>query len=96
MGFFKKNWLKLVVVLIIWVIVFNLIKTKTAKSDSQTTLASKDVVVTPKIADISEELTLAGSISATDVATLHFPTAGKMVWVGVKVGDRVKKWQAIA
>jgi RND family efflux transporter MFP subunit len=96
MGFFKKNWLKLVVVLIIGVIVFNLIKTKTAKSDSQTTLASKDVVVTPKIADISEELTLAGSISATDVATLHFPTAGKMVWVGVKVGDRVKKWQAIA
>ncbi|MFA6518693.1 MAG: efflux RND transporter periplasmic adaptor subunit [Candidatus Shapirobacteria bacterium] len=96
MDFLKKNWLKIVAVIVVGFLVFNIIKAKTAKPDSQTTLTPKDVVVTPKIADISEKLTLAGSISANDVATLHFPTAGKMVWVGVKVGDRVKKWQAIA
>ena len=56
----------------------------------------KDTVVTPEIKSIKSELTLAGSISASEIASLRFQNSGKLVWVGVKEGDKVKKWQAIA
>ena len=56
----------------------------------------KDTVVQPETKDISLNLTLAGSVSASEIASLHFQNPGKLVWVGVKVGDRVKKYQAIA
>lgn len=56
----------------------------------------KDIIVTPEIKSIKSELTLAGSVSASEIASLRFQNSGKLVWVGVKEGDRVKKWQAIA
>jgi RND family efflux transporter MFP subunit len=96
MKFFKNNWLKIVIVMILVFVSYVVITNRNNTSNKQTLLTSKDIVVNPKITSISQELTLSGSIAATDVATLHFPTTGKMVWVGVKVGDRVKKWQAIA
>lgn len=37
-----------------------------------------------------------GNVYANTKADLHFQTLGKLAWVGVKVGDRVEKWQAIA
>ena len=37
-----------------------------------------------------------GNVYANTKANLHFQTYGKLAWVGVKVGDRVEKWQAIA
>ena len=43
-----------------------------------------------------ESLVLPGKIKAKTKVDLKFPTSGKLVWVGVKVGDRVKKGQAIA
>lgn len=57
---------------------------------------AKDILVTPKTQDISETLTVSGSIDAASKSTVTFPTAGKLAWVGVKVGDRVKKYQALA
>jgi macrolide-specific efflux system membrane fusion protein len=56
----------------------------------------KDTVITPVVQNIKYDLTLAGSVSAAEIASLRFQNSGKLVWVGVKVGDRVKKWQAIA
>jgi macrolide-specific efflux system membrane fusion protein len=56
----------------------------------------KDTVITPKIQNIQDNLTLAGSVKADENATLTFLNPGKLVWVGVKVGDSVKKGQAIA
>lgn len=56
----------------------------------------KDKVVTPTRQDITEEITLSGSVSASGVANVRFQNSGKLVWVGVKVGDSVKKYQALA
>lgn len=44
----------------------------------------------------SEPLVLPGKIKAEKKVDLKFQTSGKLVWVGVKIGDRVKKGQAIA
>lgn len=56
----------------------------------------KDKIISPQIKDLKDEITLTGSIAAADIATLRFQTSGKLAWVGVRVGDRVKKGQAIA
>lgn len=44
---------------------------------------------------VSQELVLTGSVNAEKYATLYFPSYGKIAWVGVKEGDRVKKGQAL-
>lgn len=46
--------------------------------------------------DIVKYLTLAGKLDAQNFVILQFQTSGKIAWVGVKEGDTVKKWQAIA
>jgi multidrug efflux pump subunit AcrA (membrane-fusion protein) len=56
----------------------------------------KDTVVTPKTKDINYSITLSGSIDAKDKAEVRFQTPGRLIWVGVKEGDRVKKWQSLA
>ncbi len=55
-----------------------------------------DKIVTPVKQNIQDVITLAGFVDTEDQATLRFQTSGKLAWVGVRVGDRVKKWQAIA
>ncbi len=45
---------------------------------------------------LEETLTISGSIDAEEKVTLRFQTSGKLAWVGVKEGDRVKKNQTIA
>lgn len=56
----------------------------------------KDIIYTPKTGLIKNDLTLAGSVSASEIAAIRFQNSGKLVWVGVKVGDRVRRGQAIA
>ncbi len=56
----------------------------------------KYIQVTPKRQNIESVLALSGFIDASSKATLQFQTSGQLAWVGVKVGDRVKKYQAIA
>ena len=46
--------------------------------------------------DIREELTVSGEVKAEKQADLKFQAGGRLVWVGVKQGDWVKKWQGIA
>ncbi len=43
-----------------------------------------------------ETLTISGKIEADEHVSLFFPTGGKLVWVGVKEGDYVKKYQGLA
>ena len=45
---------------------------------------------------VIEELILSGEIKADEHAELSFQTSGKVSWVGVAEGDRVKKGQALA
>jgi macrolide-specific efflux system membrane fusion protein len=56
----------------------------------------KDKTVLPKHQNLTEKITLAGSIDATAKTDVRFQTSGMLSWVGVKVGDRVKKGQALA
>ena len=45
---------------------------------------------------IKSTISASGFIEGEKQATLHFQTPGRVSWVGVKEGDEVKKWQAIA
>jgi len=44
---------------------------------------------------VEEEIVLTGEMKATNYAELYFNTSGTIAWVGVKVGDTVKKGQAL-
>lgn len=46
--------------------------------------------------DIFQTLSVSGEIAADEHATVRFQTSGLLNWVGVKEGDKVKKYQAIA
>ncbi|MFA5895105.1 MAG: biotin/lipoyl-binding protein [Candidatus Shapirobacteria bacterium] len=56
----------------------------------------KHTLYQPKNEPIKEAVTLSGSISSSQIANLRFQNSGKLVWVGVKVGDKVRRGQAIA
>src|SRR3989338_290338 len=45
---------------------------------------------------LKDSLILSGKIDATEKVDLHFQSAGRLAWVGVKEGDLVKKYQGIA
>lgn len=45
---------------------------------------------------ISQTISASGEIRAEKQVTLTFQTSGQLAWVGIKEGDRVKAWQAIA
>jgi HlyD family secretion protein len=49
-----------------------------------------------KKGDITQSISASGQIEAERQVDLKFQTSGQLVWVGVKEGDKVKKWQAIA
>lgn len=51
---------------------------------------------TVKKQDLKEVLSLSGEIDAKEKADIRFQTSGLLTWVGVKEGDYVKKYQAIA
>jgi macrolide-specific efflux system membrane fusion protein len=93
--FTKKNITIGVIVLIALFIGIGRVQAQKAKNPSVLN-TKKDTVVTPIVQNIKSDLTLAGSINASEIASLRFQNSGKLVWVGVKVGDRVKKYQAIA
>lgn len=98
MKFFSKYKNKLIigaVTIFALFIAINRVQAQKAKDPTQLNV-KEDIIVTPEIKSIKSELTLAGSISASEIANLRFQNSGKLVWVGVKEGDRVKKYQAIA
>lgn len=98
MSFFKKNFKKIIIAVIIIAIGFGIFKFRIqSNSNSETKFNSKtQTIITPKKETIKEEITLTGSVDASQKADLHFQTNGQLAWVGVKVGDKVKKYQAIA
>jgi len=69
---------------------------KTKSGDPLKYDAKKDRLVTPTVQDIKNEIILAGQINAEKIATVKFQTSGYLTWVGVKIGDYVKKGQALA
>lgn len=61
-----------------------------------TPVSNKSDSTTVKRTYIKQQLTLSGQIDAEEHATLQFQTGGKLAWLGVKNGDRVKKGQMLA
>lgn len=95
---FLKNKKVLAIIAVILIVLFiGISRVQAQKAKDPTVLnTQKDTVVTPIVQSIKSDLTLAGSVNASEIASLRFQNSGKLVWVGVKVGDRVKKWQSIA
>jgi len=54
----------------------------------------KTAVVIKK--DLVQTISASGKVKSEKEVVLKFQTSGKLAWVGVKEGDYVKKWQAIA
>lgn len=98
MSFLKKHFKKIIIVTVVLVLIFGFFKIKAqSNSDKETKLdTKKEKLITPTKQSIKDEITLAGSIDASLKADLRFQTSGQLAWVGVKVGDKVRKYQAIA
>lgn len=99
MSFLKKNLKKIIIILIV-VAISGIGLYRVSAKDKPKEIpkfdAKKESIVTPKRETIKEEITLTGSIDAATKSNLQFKTSGQLAWVGVKVGDKVKKYQAIA
>jgi macrolide-specific efflux system membrane fusion protein len=74
----------------------NQIQAQTVAGASLKYNPKKHTLYTPKIETIQDTLTIAGSVDTDQAAVLRFQNSGKLVWVGVKIGDKVKRGQAIA
>lgn len=48
------------------------------------------------LSDIRQTVVASGKIKSQTQADLKFSASGLIAWIGVKEGDRVKKWQALA
>jgi len=92
---FKNKLIIGIIILVVALISYSRIQSNKAKDPSFFN-SKEDTVVKVETKSIKSDLTLAGSVSASEIASLRFQNPGKLVWVGVKVGDRVKKWQSIA
>lgn len=88
---------KIILGIIVAIILFFIVRQIVAKPTSASSLNTKtDTFIYPQIEEIKDQITLSGSIYASNIAILKFQNSGKLNWVGVKVGDRVKKWQVLA
>ncbi|MDD2483172.1 MAG: efflux RND transporter periplasmic adaptor subunit [Candidatus Shapirobacteria bacterium] len=95
MSFFKKHFKIIIVVVVILIALFIGFKIK-AKNDSQKFNSKTETLINPEKKNLTEVITLAGSINAASKAELKFQTSGQLAWIGVKVGDKVKKYQSVA
>jgi len=64
------------------------------QSNKQTSAKSAAHTVTKQT--VKETLSIAGTIEAEETATLRFQSSGLLSWVGVKEGDYVTRYQAVA
>jgi len=97
--FFKLKYIFIVLILaLIGFVYFNNKQTqKETNAKFPTKYNSKtQEIITVKKQDISSGITLSGFVDAEEKADLVFQTSGQLSWVGVKVGDSVKKYQSVA
>ncbi|HEX9817420.1 MAG TPA: HlyD family efflux transporter periplasmic adaptor subunit [Patescibacteria group bacterium] len=63
-----------------------------ARSQNQETLN----FISPTRQDLVKTLEVSGSVDAKEKASLRFLAGGKVIYLGAKEGDLIKKWQTIA
>lgn len=85
--FLKKRWYFLPIILLVFVLIFTQTQAKKKEVEEKTMVKKQN---------LKETLTLSGEIDAEEKVSLKFQTSGRLAWVGVKEGDYVKKYQAIA
>lgn len=99
MSFFKKHLKKIIIFGIILLVsgfgVFKSIAANNPKTETKFD-TKKETIINPTKETITNAITLTGSVDALLKSELRFQTSGQLAWVGVKVGDKVKKYQAIA
>jgi len=92
LAFIKKHKILTIVVLVIFVVAVGWPTGKkvTAKPEQnyETVKVQKE--------DLTDIVSASGTLQAENQVELKFQTSGLLSWVGVKEGDRVQKWQAIA
>ncbi|MGI5840764.1 MAG: efflux RND transporter periplasmic adaptor subunit [Patescibacteria group bacterium] len=100
LSFIKKHKLSFIMVLflIVTFVFFGIIKTRAQNNRgfSLFNQNTQETIINPKRETITQELVLSGVIDASQKANVTFQTPGRLAWVGVKTGDRVRKWQSIA
>lgn len=88
-AFLRKIWWVLIIFVLI--VAFFIYKNNTNKAKE-----IKAKTHTVERQNLVDSLSISGQIDAHEKATLRFQTSGLLAWVGVKEGDTVKKYQAIA
>lgn len=89
--FVKAKLIKIVIAVILLIIAIaglNFLKSKNVKSEFETGKVKKR--------EIKEVISASGKVESDEEVSLKFQTSGRLAWVGVKKGDYVQKWQAIA
>ncbi|MBI5355983.1 efflux RND transporter periplasmic adaptor subunit [Candidatus Collierbacteria bacterium] len=86
MRFFKKYWYIVILLLIVAGVAGWKLKPKPVEYRQYSVEKGPLKVV----------LSASGTVRAENKADLAFQTGGRLNWVGVKKGDRVRKWQGIA
>ena len=90
MNFIKKRWYLILGVIIVLLVIF------TRSQSSPTNNGKNPQTYKIKKETLKETLSLSGEIGAEEKVNLKFQTSGRLIWVGVKEGDYVKKYQTIA
>lgn len=85
----KFTWI-IALLVVVSLVGWNKFRQSTTKSGAQAT------TYTVKKETIKQTLTVTGKLDAKEKITLRFQSSGLLSWVGVKEGDTVTKWQAIA
>ncbi|MFH0936840.1 MAG: efflux RND transporter periplasmic adaptor subunit [Candidatus Daviesbacteria bacterium] len=92
-NFLRSRWYLVGIVLVIIAGIFILRQVGPFKISS----ADKNVrIVTVTKSNLSTTINASGEIKAEEQSTQGFLTSGRVAWVGVKEGDKVSKWQALA
>ncbi|MFH0749348.1 MAG: efflux RND transporter periplasmic adaptor subunit [Candidatus Gottesmanbacteria bacterium] len=91
-----KRLFKNKIVWIVAVIIFISALVGNSMMQSKKGTSAKTTTYTVTRQTVKETLSVAGTIEAEEKATLRFQSSGLLSWVGVKEGDTVKKYQAIA
>ncbi len=88
--FLHKNWKKILIIVLIFGGGSGLHYKKTQAQKPQLTFKH------PQYRNLTKVLEVSGIIDAKEKARLRFAAGGKVVYLGAKEGDWVKKWQTIA